>query len=578
MTEPRHPHAPAAAIAMVAALFGSTGAFTVGPAMPTGIHAAGLPAVRAATTSGASAWSAVPARAASSRLAPLAWSGRRHALGVRRLFMRAETTPKEFVMYNTLARDKQPFKPIADDGKTVKMYTCGPTIYDFAHIGNFRAFLTYDLLKRWLTYCGYDVDHVCNLTDIDDKIIARMKRDDVSLKDLTNKFAEFFFEDLDSLNIVPARCYPRATDHVDEIVEMIDGLVKKGHAYEKDGSFYFDVGSFPSYGQLARLDFDNMQDGAGEGGGLTDPEAFTKKNSRDFALWKAYKAEDGAVVWDTKIGKGRPGWHIECSAMSRRYLGDSFDIHAGGVDLTFPHHENEIAQSEAFCGCKYCNFWVHNGFVNIDNEKMSKSLGNFRTLREACKDALDIRAFRYLVISAQYRAGLNFTPDVLKSARKTVSRLDKFRANLRAVTKPDGGASVRDLVSSGIADFERGMADDLNTPRACAALFGLVKGGERLIKADSIDKAGAGELLEALTTMDSILGVFYDVPGREEEQASKKEDEAAEAPAELIALLQERVEAKKAKDFARADAIRDQCAAAGFKIVDSKEGSSLQRA
>jgi cysteinyl-tRNA synthetase len=220
--------------------------------------------------------------------------------------MSAAATPRAFNLYNTLARDKQPFKPMAADGKAVKMYTCGPTVYDFAHIGNFRAFLTYDLLKRWLTYCGYDVDHVCNLTDIDDKIIQRMKRDNIGLKELTDKYAAFFFEDLNSLNIVPARHYPRATENVDVIVEMIEGLVSKGNAYEKDGSYYFDVGSFEGYGKLARLDFDNMQDGAGEGGGITDPEAFSKKNSRDFALWKAYKEDDATVVWDTRIGRGMP--------------------------------------------------------------------------------------------------------------------------------------------------------------------------------------------------------------------------------------------------------------------------------
>lgn len=223
-----------------------------------------------------------------------------------RLAMAGEAAPKEIRIWNTLARDKVDFKPMAADGKTVKMYTCGPTVYDFAHIGNFRAFLTYDLVKRWLQYCGYDVDHICNLTDVDDKIIERMKRDNVGLKELTDKYAQLFFEDLESLNIIPARCYPRATEHIDDIVEMIEGLVAKGNAYEKDGSYYFDVKSFPTYGKLARLDFDNMQDGAGEGGGITDPEAFAKKNSRDFALWKAYKAEDSSVVWETKLGKGRP--------------------------------------------------------------------------------------------------------------------------------------------------------------------------------------------------------------------------------------------------------------------------------
>jgi cysteinyl-tRNA synthetase len=240
------------------------------------------------------------------RRLPCGCAGRDARAGRRRLAMSATDSPRAFNLYNTLARDKQPFKPMAADGKAVKMYTCGPTVYDFAHIGNFRAFLTYDLLKRWLTYCGYDVDHVCNLTDIDDKIIQRMKRDNIGLKELTDKYAAFFFEDLNSLNIVPARHYPRATENVDVIVEMIEGLVSKGNAYEKDGSFYFDVGSFGGYGKLARLDFDNMQDGAGEGGGITDPEAFSKKNSRDFALWKAYKEEDATVVWDTRIGRGMP--------------------------------------------------------------------------------------------------------------------------------------------------------------------------------------------------------------------------------------------------------------------------------
>jgi len=300
-----------------------------------------------------------------------------------------------------------------------------------------------------------------------------------------------------------------------------------------------------------------------------------KKNNRDFALWKAYKEEDASVVWDTSLGRGRPGWHIECSAMSRRFLGDSIDIHAGGVDLTFPHHENEIAQSEAFCGCQYCNFWVHNGFVNIDNEKMSKSLGNFRTLREACKEGIDVRAFRYLVLSSQYRAGLNFTPDVMTGAKKTVQRLDKWRGNLQATsraTEKVSGDSVDVLISKCISDFENGMKDDLNTPRACAALFGLVKGCEKMFKSDSMDKDGAQKVLTALEKLDSILGIFYEVPGREQPSASQSATD--DAPAELVALLEERLVAKKAKDFGRADEIRELCATAGYTIVDAKDAPS----
>ncbi|EKX32351.1 hypothetical protein GUITHDRAFT_82387 [Guillardia theta CCMP2712] len=417
---------------------------------------------------------------------------------------------KGFKIYNTLSRDKETFEPMCEDGKTVKMYTCGPTIYDFAHIGNFRAFLTYDVLKRWLLYCGYDVDHICNLTDVDDKIIQRMKRDNVGLKELTEKFADAFFDDLKRLNIIPARKYPRATEHIDDIVEMINGLVQKGNAYEKDGSYYFDVSSFPDYGKLARLDFDNMMDGASEGGGITDREGFEKKSSKDFALWKAYKPEDGEVTWETKLSKGRPGWHIECSAMSRRYLGDSFDIHAGGVDLTFPHHENEIAQSEAYCGCQYCRYWVHNGFVNINNEKMSKSLGNFLTLREAFKDPNDCRAFRYLVVSSQYRAALNFAPDVLQGARNTLKRLDKRRREKeeaaeggrwednRMEEEAEERAESLQVEKSAARSLDGGMMDDLNTPRACAALFTFIKSTEKLLNTDQVSPSRTVSCLDLL--------------------------------------------------------------------------------
>jgi len=477
------------------------------------------------------------------------------------------------MLYNTMSREKEPFKPA--DGNKVKLYTCGPTIYDFAHIGNFRAFLMYDMIKRWLTYCGYDVDHVCNLTDVDDKIIQRMQRDGVTLKDLTSKYADFFMEDLKKLNILPARAYPRATDHIDDMVEMISGLVEKGNAYEQQGSYYFKVDSFPDYGKLAKIDFDNMQDGAGEGGGITDTEAFEKANNRDFALWKSYKPEDGEVFWETKIGKGRPGWHIECSAMCRRYLGDSIDIHGGGIDLRFPHHENEIAQSEAYCGCEMCKYWVHNGFVNINNEKMSKSLGNFLTVRDLLKTPLEARAFRYFVVSSQYRQALNFSPEALSGASKTVQRLDKCKAKLHALLDADSGVEGEDVSKAAakcVADFEAGLKDDLNTPRACAALFTFVKTTEKLLNTDKMDKKGAEQALATLATIDSVLGVYYEVPGMEEAKA--EEEGPVEIPEDLAALLEERIKAKSDKDWGRADEIRAEVEARGFVIKDVKGGPS----
>jgi cysteinyl-tRNA synthetase len=322
----------------------------------------------------------------------------------------------------------------------VAFYSCGPTVYDFAHIGNFRAFLTYDVLKRWLLYSGYAVDHVCNLTDVDDKIIKRMARDNLSLPELTNKYASIFFEDLHALNILPASHYPRATEHIQDIVQMVQDLVARGYAYESQGSVYFRVNKFKEYGKLAWLDFGGMADGAGEGGGINDADEYVaeKGDAKDFALWKAYKEEDGPVFWETALGKGRPGWHIECSAMARRFLGETLDVHAGGVDLVFPHHENEIAQSEAATGQAFCRCWVHNGFVNVDNEKMSKSKGNFLTLRATLQTDLELRAFRYLVVTSQYRTPLNFNAEGLQGARKTVLRLDKLKAALADLAQQKG--------------------------------------------------------------------------------------------------------------------------------------------
>ncbi|CAM9260357.1 unnamed protein product [Chrysoparadoxa australica] len=482
----------------------------------------------------------------------------------------AATDDSPLRLYNTASRSKQALQ-LQVQGR-VSMYSCGPTVYDYAHIGNFRAFLTYDVLKRWLMYRGLEVEHVCNLTDIDDKILARMQRDGVGLKDLTDKYAQLFFDDLQSLNIIPASLYPRATEHIDDMVAMIEGLIEKGKAYKTGGSVYFRSAEHSGYGTLAALDFEGMQSGAGEGGG----EQFKgeKEDVRDFVLWKAYKPEDGEVFWDTRIGKGRPGWHIECSAMARRYLGDTIDIHCGGIDLVFPHHENEIAQTEGLTGKKFCNCWVHNGFVNVNNEKMSKSLGNFLTLKGSLKTALDVRAFRYLVVTSQHRMPLNFTPEALKGCKNTVKRLDKFRDALQACVDSSSqeGPDHSKAVEKALTQFEAGMDDDLNTPRAAAGLFMLVKAGEQAMKGGSLSSQGAQAMLEALHQVDKVFGMFYTPQAYEEEASTEQVLQEGDLPAELTALLEKRASAKAEKDWASADAVRGEITSLGYAVKDTKGG------
>jgi len=477
-------------------------------------------------------------------------------------------------LYNTAKREKEPFEPISPP--RVTFYSCGPTVYDYAHIGNFRAFLTYDLLKRWLLYLGYDVDHICNLTDVDDKIIERMQRDGVTRKDLTDKYSDLFFKDLSSLNILPAKQYPKATEHIDEIVTMIQTLIEKGNAYRVGDSVYFKTRSFESYGELSGKVLETIQEGQGEGGNKFSGE---KEDSKDFVLWKAYKEEDGEVVWDTPIGRGRPGWHIECSAMAQKYLGDTLDIHAGGVDLVFPHHENEIAQTEAVTGKPFCNCWIHNGFVNIDNEKMSKSLGNFKTINQCFKTKLDVRAFRWLVMSSQYRSPLNFDAQQLSNAKKSIVRIDKLKADCENIIESEESSPPMDIekvISNGLDAFEAGMNDDLNTPRAIAGVFQIVKAAEQGIKKGKLDKESAQNIIACLDKVDSVLGISYNPEGFIDE--SKKEEEILELndlSDSLQNLIAKRQIAKKEKNWAEADAIRDTLQSEGLVLVD-KAGGKLE--
>ncbi|KAJ8904631.1 hypothetical protein NDN08_001149 [Rhodosorus marinus] len=485
----------------------------------------------------------------------------------------------EFSLYNTMTGKKEVFDRTVHEDGVVRFYSCGPTVYDSAHVGNFRAFLTYDILKRWLRYRGFDVNHVMNLTDVDDKIIKRVLREGSTLEEITEKYSKLFFDDLSLLNVIPADKYPKATEHIEEIVDLIEGLKTKGAAYESSGSTYFKVDSFSDYGKLVKLE---KRESGARRTEANDTDEYDKSDARDFALWKAYKDEDGEVKWNSTLGVGRPGWHIECSCMAMKYLGPQIDIHGGGIDLVFPHHENEIAQSEAYSGKEFARFWVHNGFVNIGGEKMSKSLGNFRTLGDVVKNPDDARAFRYLVVSSQYRSTLNFTEDVLKAARNTIKRLDALRKRLADVqaeertVEMESSSEIESIVETAKSAFLAAMNDDLNTPRAVAALFEMMSKVGKLLKAEKLDSAHARTVDDCILDFDRVLGVFYKVPtvgNVSDEDGTDGTDQVI--PDALQELLVQRTEARKSKDFSLADQIRDQIAAEGYQIKDSPNGAVL---
>jgi len=503
-------------------------------------------------------------------------------------------------LYNTMTRTKDVFVPFAPPAVT--FYSCGPTVYDRAHIGNFRAFLVYDVAKRWLTARGYAVNHVMNLTDVDDKIIAKVSRDGVggSLADasaLTHKYADAFFADLAKLNVVPATTYPRATDHIPEMEDLIGGLLRKGVAYEAGGSTYFSVDAFPGYGELARLPPPSQtltpttDGGDGNGAAAVDADEYDRGDARDFALWKAWKPADGGVVWASPtLGRGRPGWHIECTCMALKYLGTTIDIHGGGVDLVFPHHENERAQAEACTGALYVRTWLHNAFVTIggDDDKMSKSLGNWVSL-----DDVPPRAFRWLVVVAAYRSPLAFSAATVKAASRTVRRLDGVRAKLAdaAAAAPVGAADgtvdagVAAAIASARARFVAAMDDDLNTPRAAAALFGLVGAAEKALKRGGLSPPSAAAVDACLADFDVVFGIAYTPPVEGAAAAAAASGggaaaadggvAAADVSEELQTLLAEREAARAAKDWARADAIRGELGAAGWVVKDTPAGGVL---
>ena len=459
-------------------------------------------------------------------------------------------------LYNTLTRIKEEFQPLHPG--EVRMYTCGPTVYDYAHIGNFRTFVLCDVMRRYLRYKGYRVTQVMNLTDIDDKTIRGARQAQTSLMEYVKFYSKAFFEDLQTLNIEPAEHYPAATEHIPEMVTLIQRLLERGYAYQAGGSVYFKVDAFPGYGKLSHLQERQLQAGAS---GRVDTDEYEKEDVRDFALWKGWTEADGDVYWETELGKGRPGWHIECSVMAMNYLGTPIDIHAGGVDLIFPHHENEIAQSEAASGQLFVQRWVHCQFLLVDNQKMSKSLGNFHTLRDLLQWGHKPKAIRYSLLSTHYRQTQNFTLDGLVAAEAAVQRLHDFMANLR--TAEGSGTPVDGLIRQALQQFEEGMDDDLNISLGLAAIFEFVREVNRLLADGRLSQENAQAVMTTMRQFDRVLGLL------------DAEETAVDADVER--LTQEREQARKRRDFATADRLRAQIAALGYSIEDTARGPRLKQ-
>ncbi len=460
-------------------------------------------------------------------------------------------------IFNTLTQQIEDFVPL--DGNRVRLYTCGPTVYNYAHIGNFRAYVFEDVLRRTLKYFGYQVVQVMNLTDVDDKTIRGSRAAGKPLTEYTKIYKDAFFADLKALNVEPAEHYPAATDHVPEMIALIRTLMEKGHAYRsEDGSVYFSVASFPGYGRLAHLDMAGLRPGA-----RVSHDEYEKENVADFALWKAWDAEDGDVAWDSPWGRGRPGWHIECSAMSTKYLGETFDLHTGGVDNIFPHHEDEIAQSEAASGKPFVRYWMHCAHLVVDGRKMSKSLGNFFTLRDVLSKGHTGRETRYVLAAGHYRQSLNFTFDALSGARAALQRLDEFQERLAEHAGKASASGLPAWAAETRERFDAALRDDLNISEALGALFDMVHAGNKAFDAGGVTPGEAAGVRALLGRFDTVLGVL------------EKPD--AEVPAEALALLEQRQAARKNKNWPESDRIRNELAALGWVIQDTPQGAKLKR-
>jgi len=470
------------------------------------------------------------------------------------------------VLYNTLGRRLTRFSPLK--GRRVNMYTCGPTVHNYSHIGNFRTFVFEDLLRRYLSFKGYKVTQVMNITDVEDRIIEGIKRTGMSMKELTDFYANAFMADLAALNVQRAEHYPRATESIDEIVKAVKSLIKKGYAYKaEDGSVYFSIKRFPRYGQLSGMKLSQLKKGA-----RTASDHYDKMGANDFALWKAWVPEDGEVSWETSLGKGRPGWHIECSVMAMKYLGKTLDIHAGAIDLKFPHHENEIAQSEALTGRKFVRHWVHTAFLTWEGGKMSKSVGNIVTLRELLERGVAARAVRLFLISAHYREELKFTDASLAQATSTLEKFDRLARRLRSALSGGGERSSPELARLAkelLARFQESLDDDLNVPKALAAFFTFERRVNYQLDAGRVTKGDARLLLKTLERVDSVLGVMQTTP-----DVARGEDPESTL---IDGLVAQREEARKSKDYSRADQLRDELKDRGIVVEDTPAGPAWRK-
>ncbi|MEO6655174.1 MAG: cysteine--tRNA ligase [Pyrinomonadaceae bacterium] len=462
-------------------------------------------------------------------------------------------------IFNTLSRQEEEFQPL-EAGK-VRMYICGPTVWNFAHIGNFRTFIFGDVLRRYLKFKGYALTHVFNLTDIDDRIISEAAKQNISIDEFTAPFIQYFWEDFDALGNERPEVTPRATHHIAEMIDIIAKLLDNGHAYESEGSIYYRITAFPEYGKLSKINFSGNRDGGSE---RIDTDKYDKEDARDFALWKLV-SDDEPTGWDAPFGRGRPGWHIECSAMAMKYLGETFDLHAGGQDLQFPHHENEIAQSEGATGKLFAKYWIHSEFLKIDDVTMSKSKGNFFTFRDLKAQGYSPLAIRYLLLSVPYRKQLNFTFDGLQGAESTVERLRNFRSIISNLKVESGSTlEAEDTVKKALTDFETAMDDDLNTAAALATIHDMVREINTFLATDGLKADVQTVVLDAITKFDSVLGIF----GAESTEI---------LDADIDALIAERKDARHNRDFARSDEIRDLLAEEGIILEDTKDGVRWKR-
>ena len=466
-------------------------------------------------------------------------------------------------VFNTLTKKKEEFVPL-EEGK-VRMYVCGPTVYNYIHIGNARPMIVFDTVRRYFEYKGYDVNYVSNFTDVDDKIIKKAIEEQVSAQEISQRYIAECKKDMAGMNVKPATKHPLATEEICGMVEMISELIDKGYAYEKNGTVYFSTRKFKDYGKLSHKNLDDLRSG---GRSLLVSGADEKEDPLDFVLWKPKK--EGEPFWKSPWSDGRPGWHIECSVMSRKYLGEQIDIHAGGEDLIFPHHENEIAQSEAANGKEFARYWMHNAFLNIDNRKMSKSLGNFRTVREI-SEQYDLQVLRFFMLSAHYRSPLNFSAELMEASKNGLERIlnatDNLKHLIASVAAEEMSAEEKEAFSKTdayVEEFEKAMDDGFNTADAIAAIFELVKYANTTATAESSKEYLRG-LLDRIVKLGDVLGLILD-----------KKEELLDADIEK--LIEERQAARKAKDFARADAIRDELLEKGIILKDTREGVQWKKA